>query len=817
MRGSGVPLLVAVALAGQGCVYVTQKVREEKLTQLDQDGDGAPFDGPLGKEDCDDNNPDKSPLLDEVPYDGLDNDCGGDGDLVDIDGDGYPGILFEDWDPEQGVAWPDNVDRETLDCVDFLDEEADAERIAAGWEAANIFPSPSNPNEIIYDGIDADCAADNDFDGDGDGYLLDSVQADFEAYVALWGYEDQVANWFPSGTATYGDCDDSDANAYPGDHADELYDGLDANCDGVNDFDADGDGYMPPILPDGTDTEGAFNTFVNRYGLQSLSDGLPGEVSAGPPGYEITLTAFDDCLDEVDPLLQVGGSPVDPSTVYPRPRSENFGGNGDTPYDGVDTDCNRDNDFDRDRDGFLVDENTLPDVEVLYDSYVAQWGYESELPAWGAENDDVVLLEPRPDDCQDDDDLTYPAALERLGDGVDQDCDGDSNASAFAFRGNVAEPDLEWLNPSSPEVTRLNDAYAIVVTADEFREGTSSPEEEVGLVLSFDINEARSQAEPSGQPYRWRLSQPGLPLADPIDVVALPECVDDYSGNEVAYVGYSYRVDSSNVSYVGWMRLAPQGGGSQVIEAGTSVSPSDEEAVPLDIGVTLDGNCDPYVVACSEPPTPNLHVTHGLEPLPNLANLQDTTYAGDVCYPRRLPLNDELSMTVCDATNCDDLELTINGGTGDPQVAKATPVAQTWRSGELHTSRLGENLITLLPDGIDNGVRLSGDLPLPIELLTDERVLSADAQLWDGDLYMAVVVDDPKAPIRLLHGDPDMPEETTLTFVPPKGYEDVEPADIGIHVDDDRIAVAVTAIDPTPAVKARGDVLGWLFLGLPLK
>ena len=230
---SWVPLVVGLALASQGCVYVTQKVREEKLTNLDQDGDGAPYDGPLGKEDCDDNNPKKSPLLEEIPYDGLDNDCGGDGDLVDIDGDGYPGILFADWKPENGVAWPDNVDQEALDCVDTLDPEADADRIAAGWEPAEIFPSPNNPNEIGYDGIDSDCAADNDFDGDEDGYLLDEVQADFESYVTLWGYEDRVASWFPSGAAAYGDCDDADPLAYPGNPDDALYDGRDANCDGV--------------------------------------------------------------------------------------------------------------------------------------------------------------------------------------------------------------------------------------------------------------------------------------------------------------------------------------------------------------------------------------------------------------------------------------------------------------------------------------------------------------------------------------------------------------------------------------------------------
>ena len=40
------------------------------------------------------------------------------------------------------------------------------------------------------------------------------------------------------------DCDEDDININPG--ADEIwYDGIDQNCDGQNDFDADGDGFVP--------------------------------------------------------------------------------------------------------------------------------------------------------------------------------------------------------------------------------------------------------------------------------------------------------------------------------------------------------------------------------------------------------------------------------------------------------------------------------------------------------------------------------------------------------------------------------------------
>ena len=42
----------------------------------------------------------------------------------------------------------------------------------------------------------------------------------------------------------FDDCNEDDANINPG--AEEIwYDGVDQNCDGMNDFDADGDGFVP--------------------------------------------------------------------------------------------------------------------------------------------------------------------------------------------------------------------------------------------------------------------------------------------------------------------------------------------------------------------------------------------------------------------------------------------------------------------------------------------------------------------------------------------------------------------------------------------
>ncbi len=97
-------------------------------------------------------------------------------------------------------------------------------------EDATIHPGA---DDEWYDGIDHDCAGNDDYDRDGDGYTVDE------------------------------DCDDTDRNAYPG-NIDLWYDGVDSDCSGNDDFDADGDGYPveedcndgdPEIFPGSTATE----------------------------------------------------------------------------------------------------------------------------------------------------------------------------------------------------------------------------------------------------------------------------------------------------------------------------------------------------------------------------------------------------------------------------------------------------------------------------------------------------------------------------------------------------------------------------------
>jgi hypothetical protein len=130
----------------------------------------------------------------------------------------------------------DDVDGDTVSTCDAapdcVDRDADLSSAAtdAGLSAADIFPGAT---ETWYDGVDQDCAGDNDFDQDGD------LQVP-EAYASEAG----------SGY-TSGDCDDdpTDDQGLPASlvfvGADELCDGFDNNCDGSTDEGAPKTVFIP--------------------------------------------------------------------------------------------------------------------------------------------------------------------------------------------------------------------------------------------------------------------------------------------------------------------------------------------------------------------------------------------------------------------------------------------------------------------------------------------------------------------------------------------------------------------------------------------
>jgi hypothetical protein len=110
--------------------------------------------------------------------------------------------------------------------------------------------------ETWYDGVDSDCAGDDDYDYDGDGSPVDE------------------------------DCDDTDWNAFPG-NTEVWYDAVDGDCDGANDFDQDGDGVE--VADDCSDADATIYPGapeVGGDGIDQDCDGVdaPAPEDTGTPG-----------------------------------------------------------------------------------------------------------------------------------------------------------------------------------------------------------------------------------------------------------------------------------------------------------------------------------------------------------------------------------------------------------------------------------------------------------------------------------------------------------------------------------------------------
>ena len=160
--------------------------------------------------DCDDSDPSIHPGVEEVPDDGLDQDCNGSDAVTchdDADGDG--------WGDEVSTVDPDGS------CTDVG-------QASLGGDCDDGDPS-IHPGvvELPDDGIDQDCSGTDAvtcyYDGDGDGYGWPGTVVSADADC-----DDPAESW--EGT----DCDDLLGSIYPG-APEVLGDGIDQDCDGVAD------------------------------------------------------------------------------------------------------------------------------------------------------------------------------------------------------------------------------------------------------------------------------------------------------------------------------------------------------------------------------------------------------------------------------------------------------------------------------------------------------------------------------------------------------------------------------------------------------
>ncbi|MEC7985871.1 MAG: putative metal-binding motif-containing protein, partial [Myxococcota bacterium] len=369
------------------------------------------------------------PDADEQYYDGIDQNCDGKNDF-DQDEDGFVPEIFDGIatlqegeiaaSGSETAGGGEGVDIEvSLPATDCWDDPG-AVSGPEGAEESSLTGADIHPDatDLWYDGIDQDCAGDDDFDQDVDGFVptqyVGIVTIRERQELDFLGSSENVLN---VGNLPGNDCwDDPNSIAIDGDLEDygiagidvnpdaveQYYDGIDQNCDTLNDFDQDTDGYVFPQY-DGVET-------IDEAGTVSGSvDALSG-----------------DCWDHLDAFqtgdLQTGvldntltGAEINPDAT------EQW-------YDGVDQNCNGDHDFDRDGDLYARVENKATHQEML--NGVAQAITPSTTMTAGVDCWDAPGLITVPSGAQElfvaGDDVN-PGATDQWYDGIDQDCAGDDD------------------------------------------------------------------------------------------------------------------------------------------------------------------------------------------------------------------------------------------------------------------------------------------------------------------------------------------------------------------------------------------------------
>ncbi|MES2638887.1 MAG: MopE-related protein, partial [Myxococcota bacterium] len=344
-------------------------------SDYDQDGDGYNIDA-----ECDDLNaaifPD--PDVPEVWYNDIDENC--DGNRYDKDLDGF-----------ESLADGDGTGTDCWDDFDSIPADFVAINGRTQPTADAVFPGAE---DAWYDAVDADCAGDSDFDQDLDGYDTSELPA-------------------RSGT-TGTDCEDEDAEAYPG--ASEIwYNGVDNDCNGSSDYDADGDGFdSEDDISTGTDCDDVralVNTAMNEdcgttyddncddaFDLLDATDCTTFNYDGDSDTYG---TAVTQCWCEPQVASGYDASNSNDcddasSTDYPG-ATETVANSDDEDCDGVDS-CYTDSDNDNFGTTVVVDGSTLDCTSGT-----------------GA---------PVATDCDDVSSSDYPGAAETTANGDDEDCDG---------------------------------------------------------------------------------------------------------------------------------------------------------------------------------------------------------------------------------------------------------------------------------------------------------------------------------------------------------------------------------------------------------
>ncbi len=379
--------------------------------------------------DCDDTSASAHPGATEITADGVDEDCdGGETCYLDGDVDGY-----------RGTALVGSTD---LDCSD--PGEADA-TTGSDCDDADASVSPG-ATEVVGDGVDQDCdTLECCFaDIDGDGYHDENLF--LSANLGCDGAGEASA------AVPDGDCEDLDATVNPG-AIEVAGDAVDQNCDGAEQcfVDADDDGYRPDA--------------VSEVASSDTDCDDAGEALAGEPE--------GDC-DDIDSMYHPGAA--EPDCADPNDYNcDGSAGVGDQDGDGYGAceECDDANaavnpsavelpgdDVDQDCDGTelcYVDADTdghRPDAT----STVAS----ADIACVDAGEADASAPA---DDCDDADASIFPGAIEVIGDGIDEDCDGGERCYADGDNDGYRGGDAEVVS-SDADCTNSGEAGATDPTGD---------------------------------------------------------------------------------------------------------------------------------------------------------------------------------------------------------------------------------------------------------------------------------------------------------------------------------------------------------------
>ena len=532
----------------------------------------------------------------EVWYDGVDQDCAGDGDFdQDADGqatDGYP--------DRDGAVGPD--------CDDTN---------AARYEGAS---------DTWYDGVDGNCRGDDDFDQDGDGHQRpedggrdcddtrssvhpgveedcatvydddcdESVDALDAAGCAYWyidadadGYGDPVrdpACWCeaPIGYAgSADDCDDDDAGVSPG--ATEVCDAADADedCDGLADdadssvspatttawyADADGDGHG----------SGASVGFCDATGGYVGTDGDCDDTKAGvnPDVTEICRNGLDDdCDGGPGSCVPADGSLLDADAIYTGTEADEAGIGvafvGDPDADGYDD--------------FLVGAFLNDDVgDQAGAAYLVRG---SPTPSGGALIDEVTLSAERAFD-------RAGYAVAGVGD-TDGDSFDDFVIGSYDYNETMDGQGATWLVLGASSQASASLETAVVYEGWQELELTSFCLSGAGdvdgdgladfLVGTYDIG---SNLDDAGAAYLVRGDATPSDTTLEFAVRYTGELDDDYAGNAVAGVGDTDGdgLDDIAVGAMGQDAVAERAGAAYLVLGSPAPASGELSAHPTFVG-----------------------------------------------------------------------------------------------------------------------------------------------------------------------------------------------------------------------------------------